>query len=108
MKAILRSWRVLLLAWAVLLSPQVALVHALSHSLPGSAHQHDSDKRHVVAAKVCATCLGLAQLGFALPSHFEWKVRSHALPVLPPLAALPAAPCQATLFNARAPPPTLT
>ena len=43
---LLRSWRVLVLAWAVLLAPQVSMVHALSHSLPGGApHSGESDKR---------------------------------------------------------------
>jgi hypothetical protein len=37
MSKVLRSWRVLVLAWAVLLAPQVSVLHALSHSLPGAA-----------------------------------------------------------------------
>jgi hypothetical protein len=108
MKAILRSWRILLLAWAVLLSPEAALVHALSHSLPGSAHQHDGDKRHVVAAKACVTCLAFAQVGSALPSDFEWKARAHALPEPAVVAAPVTVARHASAFDARAPPPAPT
>src|SRR6476659_2970263 len=73
MSKLLRSWRVLVLAWAVLLAPQVSLVHALSHSLPGGApHSGESDKRKQAPAKVCDSCLALAQLGAALPSSFLW------------------------------------
>ena len=82
---LLRSWRVLVLAWAVLLAPQVSMLHALSHSLPGGAqHSGDSDKRKQAPAKVCDSCLALAQLGAALPSSFHWL----ALAVAPIALAL--------------------
>jgi hypothetical protein len=106
---LLRSWRVLVLAWAVLLAPQVSMVHALSHSLPGNAsHSGESDKRKQAPAKVCDSCLALAQLGAALPSSFDWL----ALDVVPPrhthVAATAASPRVDSAYDARAPPADLT
>lgn len=101
----LRSLRVLVLAWAVLLAPQGSLVHALSHSLPGGApHSSEGDKRKHAPAKVCDSCLALAQLGAALPSSFEWlaldaSAASHDHPV--PIAA--SVPVESP-YQARAPP----
>jgi len=109
LSTLFRSWRVLVLAWAVLLAPQVSMVHALSHSLPGGApHSGESDKRKQAPAKVCDSCLALAQLGAALPSGFVW----HAADA--PLAAFVADPRhdaivrRASAYLARAPPAELT
>jgi hypothetical protein len=107
MTAILRSWRLLILAWAVLLAPQMALVHALSHGVPATSHPHDGDKRHHVAAKVCDTCLSFAQLGAALPSRFDWLALAHARPVLADAATRETAPRHSSAFDARAPPSAL-
>ncbi len=109
MTVMLRSWRLLILMWAVQLNPQVALVRALSHSLPNTAHhQRETDKHHHVAAKVCDTCLAFAQLGAVLPSRFEWIAGAHALPVLAGARGLPAVSRQIAPFDARAPPALLS
>jgi hypothetical protein len=106
---LLRSWRVLALAWAVLLAPQVSLVHALSHSLPGGApHSGESDKRQQAPAKVCDSCLALAQLGAALPSSFHW-VAVDAIPAAnDAVAPVDATASVAGAYDARAPPAELT
>ncbi len=108
MKATLRSWRLLILAWTVLLAPQIGFVHALSHSLPASSQHQDGDHRHHAAAKVCHTCLAVAQFGAALPSRFEWVAQEHAFPVPAGATAIPAALRHTGPFDARAPPPALS
>ena len=106
---LLRSWRVLVLAWAVLLAPQVSMVHALSHSLPGGApHSGESDKRKQAPAKVCDTCLALAQLGAALPSSFHGLVLDVAVPAHARVAAIAAPERADSVYDARAPPADLT
>ena len=106
---LLRSWRVLVVAWAVLLAPQVTIVHALSHSLPGGApHSGDSDKRKQAPAKVCDSCLALAQLGAALPSSFDWLALDAAPPAVAPVAAIAAPRPTPSAYDARAPPVALT
>jgi hypothetical protein len=109
MSKVLRSWRVLVLAWAVLLAPQVSVLHALSHSLPGGApHSGEGDKRKHAPAKVCESCLAFAQIGAALPSSFEWLALDAAAPahdsVLP--VAAPARP--ESVYEARGPPVELS
>jgi hypothetical protein len=105
MSKVLRSWRVLILAWAVLLAPQVSLVHALSHSLPGGApHSGESDKRKQAPAKVCDSCLALAQLGAALPSSFHWLALGVAPPAHVHVAAIAAPPRRERLRRALLPP----
>ena len=101
MKAILRSWRLLILVWAVVMAPQVALVHALSHV---ASHEAAAKERHAGADKVCDSCLALAQLGAALPSRFEWVPHAHALPERAGPAALEPVLRTATAFHARGPP----
>lgn len=99
----LRSWRVLLLAWAILLAPQVQFVHALSHIAPQSSEQ-SSHERQQAPDKVCDTCAVLAQLGSALPSQHEWHSPADALPA-PVAPAVQAVALQPTAhFQARAPP----
>jgi len=106
---LLRSWRILILAWAVLLAPQVSMVHALSHSLPGGApHSGESDKRKQAPAKVCDSCLALAQLGAALPSSFDWLVLDVAAPVHVCIVAIAAPQRAESAYDARAPPADLT
>jgi hypothetical protein len=103
-----RSWRVIVLAWAVLLAPQVTSVHALSHSLPGGMpHSGESDKRKQAPAKVCDTCLALAQLGAALPSSFAWLALDLAPPAHTAVAAIAAPPRAEKAYDARAPPAEL-
>jgi hypothetical protein len=102
---VLRSWRVLILAWAVLLAPQVSMVHALSHSLPGGApHSGESDKKKQAPAKVCESCLAFAQLGAALPSSFEWLALEASAPSHDSVAMIGAIVRVASAYRARAPP----
>jgi len=109
MSKLLRSWRVLILAWAVLLAPQVSLVHALSHSLPGGApHSGEGDKRKHAPAKVCESCLALAQLGAALPSSFHWLALDASPPARDDAAPVGVAARAASAYDARAPPAELT
>lgn len=107
----LRSWRVLLLAWAIALAPQLSLVHALSHIAAQSAAKtvaQSADERQQAPDKVCDTCLALAQLGSALTAHFDWHGPADT-PAAPALAALHGVtPQPARHFLARAPPPALT
>jgi len=104
-----RSWRVLILAWAVLLAPQVSMHHALSHSLPGGApHSGESDKRKQAPAKVCDSCLALAQLGAALPSSFDWLALDAAPPAHTRFAAIAAPQRAESVYDARGPPADLT
>ena len=106
---LLRSWRVLVLAWAVLLAPQVSMVHALSHSLPGGApHSGESDKRKPAPAKVCDSCLALAQLGAALPSSFHWVALDESAPSHEAASLVGAVVRLASAYDARAPPAELT
>jgi hypothetical protein len=101
----LRSWRVLILAWAVLLAPQVSVLHALSHSLPGGApHSGESDKKKQAPAKVCESCLALAQLGAALPSSFEWLAPETSPPTHHSVAAIDVTVRVESPYQARAPP----
>jgi hypothetical protein len=109
LEKLFRSWRVLVLAWAVVLAPQASMVHALSHSVPGSApHSGENDKQKPGPAKVCDSCLAFAQLAGALPSSFDWL----ALDVVPPehahVAAIAAPQRRASVYDARGPPADLT
>jgi len=85
------------------------MLHALSHSLPGGAqHSGESDKRKQAPAKVCDSCLALAQLGAALPSSFHWLALDVAAPAHGRVAVI-AAPLRAAIaYDARAPPADLT
>ena len=81
------------------------MVHALSHSLPGGApHSGESDKRKQTPAKVCDSCLALAQLGAALPSSFDWLALDVEAPVHVRVASLAATQRAASVYDARAPP----
>jgi hypothetical protein len=102
---LLRSWRILVLAWAVLLAPQVSMVHALSHSLPGGApHSGETDKRKPAPAKVCDSCLALAQLAAALPSSFHWVALRGSAPAHDRAPLADAIVRLAGAYDARAPP----
>ena|ERR1700694_1888190 len=105
----LRSCRVLVLAWAVLLAPQVSVLHALSHGLPGSApHSSEGDKRGHAPAKVCDSCLALAQLGAALPSSFHWQAPEASPPAHRIAVPTAAAARVESAYDARAPPVALS
>lgn len=107
---LLRSWRVLILAWAVLMAPQTALVHALAHSpLPALAQgvaASPSDAKHPGAGLVCDICLACAQFGAALPTDPNGAAALHAGASPRPLAPLPGRllPHQPAGFEARGPP----
>jgi hypothetical protein len=90
-----------ILVWAVLLAPQVTLVHALSHA---ASQEAPGKERHAGSDKVCDSCLALAQLGAALPSRFEWAAHAHALPEVAEPAALRLSLRLSHAFRARAPP----
>ena len=105
MKSLLRSWRLFILVWAVVLAPQVTLVHALSHA--AAATEAASKERHTGSDKVCDSCLALAQLGAALPSRFEWAAHVHALPDVAEPPALTPSLAVRHAFRARAPPSAL-
>lgn len=107
LKSIGRSVRLFLLIWALLLGPQTALVHALSHTLPGApAHpsqQDDEDRQHH-ARTICDTCLAFAQLATALPPAFGWRTDSVDIAAAASLVAHAAARHSLLAFQARAPP----
>jgi hypothetical protein len=106
---LLRSWRVLVLSFAVLLAPQMSIVHALSHSLPGGApHSGEGDKRGHAPAKVCDSCLALAQLGAALPSTFQWLALETSPPSHRGFVPVVAPARSESAYAARAPPVALS
>ena len=95
----------LLLALAVLTAPQLSLVHALSHY--SSRISESADGRQQAPDKVCDTCLAFAQVGSALPSHFDWRLPA-AVPPQPLAVALQAVALRPlAAFLARGPPPAL-
>ena len=93
----------------MLLAPQASIVHALSHSLPGGApHSGETDKRKQAPAKVCDSCLALAQLGAALPSSFDWPAPDVAVPTHGSVAAIHAPEHTEPPYQARGPPADMT
>jgi len=111
LKPVLRSLRLFLLVWSVLLTPQIALVHALSHTLASNttseADGAAANERQYPTDKVCDSCLALAQLGAALPTQFDFALSCDAASALPS-TAVDAADVQPQLaFHARAPPASL-
>lgn len=94
----------LLLAWAVLLAPQLSFVHALSHLSPQQSGTRSADERQKAPEKVCDSCLALAQIGAALASHHEWQAPAAVL-AEPPAVALRTVPLRVVAaFLARGPP----
>ena len=104
MKALLRSWRLLVLVAAVLIAPQVSLLHALAHDLEGRTSTDSGEKRHHTVAKVCSTCLASAQVGGSLPSRFEWSLEAHEAVEQSATPAIALRARHASVFQARAPP----
>ena len=85
------------------------MVHALSHSLPGGApHSGETDKRKPAPAKVCDSCLALAQLGAALPSSFLSFSLDASVAVANAAIPVSATTRVAGAYDARAPPAELT
>jgi hypothetical protein len=101
----LRSLRLFLLVWSVLLTPQIALVHALSHTLANNAaHEAAGSDRQHASDKVCTSCLAFAQLGAALPTQFDFALPAHTVSAVP-TSTERAVDVRALLaFRARAPP----
>jgi len=56
-----------LLALLLLLSQQLAAVHAVSHI--GDARTHSTQEKQLPADQVCAQCLAFASIGSALTGH---------------------------------------
>jgi hypothetical protein len=97
------------LAWTVLLAPQVRLVHALSHSLPGSGSERgEGDARKHAPSRVCDTCLALAQLGATMTSTFHHVLVEASAPSHDGPAPIPAMALPTRGYDARAPPATLS
>ena len=96
-----------MLAWAVLLAPQISLVHTLSHITSHQTSSRSGDERQKAADKVCDTCLVLAQMGAALPSHYVWQSHADAPAASRVVALLSVSLPLATAFLARAPPSAL-
>lgn len=89
----------------MLLAPQVSVLHALSHGLPGGApHSGEIEKRKPAPAKACDSCLALAQLGAALPSSFQWLALDVSAPTHDAVAPVDAVARVAGAYDARAPP----
>ncbi len=85
------------------------MVHALSHSLPGGApHSGEGEKRKHAPAKVCESCLALAQMGAALPSSFQWLAFDASPPAHNAAAPVDASTRADSAYDARAPPAELT
>jgi hypothetical protein len=107
MRAPLRSARLLLLAWAILLAPQMAFVHLLSHGMQAATAGQEgrTDPRHPTVAKVCDTCLALGQIGSAMPAAPHAGVTGAAsLPSYGDPAHASVLPRRPALFEARGPP----
>jgi hypothetical protein len=109
LKSFLQSWRLFVLVWSLLLTPQAAFVHGLSHTLPqpASANGAAGDDRQHAKDKVCDSCLALAQLGAALPAKFDWAALSDARPEFETSVPQALALRHAFAFRARAPPAAL-
>lgn len=104
MRILLRTWRLLILSWAVLLAPQMAFVHLLSHALPQAEVQGEKSDAHAVAAKVCSTCCAFAQHGTALPSGCA-ATQDPPEPIAAPDASVPSVDARRLdAFQARGPP----
>lgn len=107
LKPVLRSLRLFLLVWSVLLTPQIALVHALSHTLADNTASAGANERQQTSDKVCDSCLALAQLGAALPAQFDFALPGDAVAALPSTAVHTAEVQPLYAFHARAPPASL-
>jgi hypothetical protein len=100
-----RHVRMFLLVAALLLAPQAALVHAMSHLLSGptTSQTHDDKVAHH-ASKVCDACLAFAQLAAALPARFFWGVDRAPFVAATAVAIVAADLPLALAFRSRAPP----
>lgn len=111
LKSILRSWCWFILGLSLLLTPQITLVHALSHMLANDVVRDapvDTHNEQRANNKVCDQCLTLAQLGAALPTQFDWAASSDAVPERQAPVAQSLELQRSFAYRARAPPIALT
>ena len=85
MKPVFNSLRAFLLAWSLLLTTQLALVHGYTHQAQaqaqvGSSSRTASDVEKAAHEQLCSLCVSLSQLGTALPSHHHVLTASFAAP----------------------------
>lgn len=102
--AFLRSLRLALLVGSVLLTPQLWMVHALSHTLPAQANGQPGKERQSQSDKVCEACLAFAQLDAAMPARFDWRAAAQEAPAATPMPASARTGVTVTAFQARGPP----
>jgi hypothetical protein len=106
MKPVLNSLRAFLLAWSLLLTTQVALVHGYAHQQQSlsNASRAATDPEKVAAEQLCSFCVSLSQLGAALPSHHHQTVAGFALPAFQPDMVASVVFVPLALPQARGPP----
>jgi hypothetical protein len=110
LKAVLRSWGLFVLVGSLLLIPQMALLHALSHArglappISYETQQDTQQERHLRGDRLCAGCLVFAQLGAALPARFQWAAAADVQPIHRATPVRQVALQPALSFRARAPP----
>lgn len=107
MRSLLRSWRVLWLALAVSVAPQLSFVHALSHLSTTATTAQAGDERQQAPDKACDTCVLLAHLGQALTAQHTWASLDGSLAAPADVAIAQIALRAPAHFNARAPPVSL-
>jgi len=108
MSSAFSALRRLLLVVSLLLTPQMALLHALSHAtIKGTAAAAvacDEPCNAADASEHCPTCLGLAQLGAALPVQPLVHDAAGVAPLSHTPASVAAAQRKLAVLVARGPP----
>ena len=83
-KPVITTLRAFLLAWSLLLTTQLALVHGYTHQQQaqqaGGASRAAGDVDKATHEQLCNLCLTLSQLGTALPSQHHVLLASFAAP----------------------------
>ena len=86
MKPLFNPLRAFLLAWSLLLTTQLALVHGYTHWQQAQAQAGSSsrsaaaDVEKAAHEQLCNLCVSLSQLGAALPSHQHVLTAGFAAP----------------------------
>jgi len=113
LRTVARTVRYLVLALAVCLAQQGALVHAVSHlhehlgiGTPGTATAV-SDSRTTAAEEFCLECLAFAQVASAVPGHSLVAPGFKSPTTTIALSGREAEQAVTVVFLARAPPPLL-
>lgn len=109
MKPVLTSLRAFLLAWSLLLTTQVALVHGYAHQqqqqqAQSGASRNATDTEKIASEQLCNFCLSLSQLGAALPSQNQLAATRHATPDFQSGPSVSLATVLAAAPQARGPP----